>query len=154
MDHVDYEYHLWTGFRNEPTVMPPPMIMLLMVILSTWPSHSTTFIFYHLRPKGSYFTIFEKINLNQLTPPSIITFGPQKVQEICQLQCWGKCFSIFTLDLHRSYPGQPPISVLNFQPIYNSLKLSLKWWQSENLSYIYIYIYIYQFYHRTDNLFF
>ena len=66
---------------------------------------------------------------NQITSPSIITFRLKRVHEICLQQSLGKYVPILTLDPCSSYLAWPPTWVLIFQPIYDTFKLSFKWWQ-------------------------
>ena len=89
----------------------------------------------HFVPYGIQRIIFdhlwEKLNSSQLTPPNVITFSPKKVAEICSGHSLGKYFHVFRLDHHRPCLAWPSISVLISQPIYDTFKLKIKWWQSE-----------------------
>ena len=78
-----------------------PRIMLIMVILSTWSSHSKSLILHLMASREPYFNINGKNNFNGLIPHNVITFWPKKVHLICYCQAPDKDFPVFILEPHR-----------------------------------------------------
>ena len=137
LSFIAWQGHMWNLVKNWPQkwvkCVVTPNCDMIMIDLTIWQSHSKLLILCHIGSRESYLTTFEKINSNQLTPPSFITFSPKKVLEICSGQSLGKYVHVFTLNPNRPYLAWPPIPVFTSQPIYNTFKLDLKWWQSEIL---------------------
>ena len=77
------------------------MIMLIMLILSTWSSHSTLFVLYHLWKNNSYSLISQSIKL--LYPKITRNLAQQHPKYI---------FSHFYIDANRPYLAWPHISIL------------------------------------------
>ena len=121
-----------------------PMIMLIMVTLLTWSSHSKSLILHLMGLRELYFNIFKK-KLQSINPTQCYNFWAKKVQEIHFCQPPGKYFPISLWIPHTPYLGILLISVLASQPIYDTVKLDHNWWQKWE-----IWLWC-QFLHRTVN---
>ena len=74
----------------------------------------------------------KKINSNQIIPHSTEIFRLNKsTRNLALAATSGEYFPVFTLYPYRPCSVQLAISVLISQPIYNTFKFGLKWWQSE-----------------------